>query len=75
MHKESNNISNWKYVCKTHFLFKTEKKKADGRIWKGRLEISILMARSCSDWNKQSFAIDFNESKVKSVIRSGEKLL
>lgn len=52
-----------------------EGKKADGRIWKRRLEINILMARSCSDWNKQSFAIDFNESRIKYVIRSSEKRL
>lgn len=52
-----------------------EKKKADGSIWKGTLEINILMARSCSDWNKQSFPIDFNESRIKYVIRRGENRL
>lgn len=49
--------------------------KADGRIWKGRLEINILMARSHSDWNKQSFAIDFHESRIKYAIKSGGKRL
>lgn len=57
------------------FYSKQKKKKADGKIWKGRLEINILMARSCSDWNKQSVAIDFNESRIKYVIRSGKKSL
>lgn len=31
------------------------------------------MARFYSDENKQSFAIDFNDSRMNYVIRSGEK--
>lgn len=55
------------------FLIQNRGEKADGRIWKGWLEINILMARSCSDWNKQSFTIDFNESRIKYVMRKGCK--